>query len=175
MRIGTKTDLKTESFCGFWKLMFCDRRAIKLTYNCVCFTNPCINSFVLILVTREYHPKVLERLPLLQCISAHLQNTLPWASWETQYLNLFSVDFRSFLVARSRKPSKCELKALLRRSPHAVGYQFVRKKQTVHPTVDNSDAFVNASVTVFTRGREPFWLREPWNLYIFNCISVRAI
>jgi len=25
------------------------------------------------------------------------------------------------------------------------------------------------------RDREPFWLREPWNLHIFYCISVRAI
>jgi len=28
---------------------------------------------------------------------------------------------------------------------------------------------------VLTRGREPFWLREPCNLHIFYCISVRAI
>jgi len=68
----------------------------------------------------EYHPKVLERLHLLQCISAHLQNTLPWVSWEAQYLNLFSVEFRSCLVARSRKPIKRLLKTLLRRSTHAV-------------------------------------------------------
>jgi len=29
-----------------------------------------------------------------------------------------------------------------------VQYQFVRKKQTVHPTVPNSDTLVDASVTV---------------------------
>jgi len=28
-------------------------------------------------------------------------------------------------------------------------YQFVRKKQTVHPAVPNSDTFVDASVTVY--------------------------
>jgi len=48
--------------------------------NCVSFTIPCINPFVPTSVTREYCSKVLERLHLLQCISAHLQNTLPWAS-----------------------------------------------------------------------------------------------
>jgi len=48
--------------------------------NCVSFTNPCINPFVPTSVTRKYHPKVLERLNLLQCIFAHVQNALPWAS-----------------------------------------------------------------------------------------------
>ena len=81
---------------------------------------PCINLFVPTSVTREYHPKVLERLHLLQCISAHLQTTLTWASWETQYLNLFSANFCSCLVSRSRKPIKCVLQALLRRYTHAV-------------------------------------------------------
>ena len=88
--------------------------------NCLSFTNPCINSFVPTSVTREYNPKVLERLHLLQYISAHLKNTLPWATWETQCLNLFRADFRSFLVARSRKSIKCVLKTLLRRSMHAL-------------------------------------------------------
>jgi len=88
--------------------------------NCVSFTNPCINPFVSTSVTREYHPKVLERLHLLQCIFAHLQNTLPWASWDTQYLNFCSADFRSCLVAHNRKSIKCALKTLLRRSTHAA-------------------------------------------------------
>ena len=65
-------------------------------------------------------PKVLEHLHLLQCIFAQVQNTLPWASCETQYPNFYSADFRSRLVARSRKPIKCVLKTLLRRSTHAV-------------------------------------------------------
>ena len=30
--------------CGVWKLPFCDHRAIKLTQNCVCFTNPLSTS-----------------------------------------------------------------------------------------------------------------------------------
>jgi len=121
----TGEDRKNDQFknwklCGLWKLPFRHHGAITLTQKCVWFTNPCINSFVPTSVTREYHPKVLERLHLLQCISAHLKNTLPWASWETQYLNLFSAEFRSCLVARSRKPTKCVLKTLLRRSTHVV-------------------------------------------------------
>ena len=78
-----------------------------------------VNLFVPISVTREYHPKVLECLHLLQCISAHLQNTLR-ASWQTQYFNLFIADFRSCLVTRRIKPIKSVLKTLLRRSTHAT-------------------------------------------------------
>jgi len=33
--------------CGVWKLPFCGHRAIKLTQNCVSFTNPCINLLAL--------------------------------------------------------------------------------------------------------------------------------
>jgi len=45
-------------------------------YYVVCFTDSSINVAVLPSVTREYHPKVLERLDLLQCISACLHRTL---------------------------------------------------------------------------------------------------
>jgi len=67
--------------------------------------------------------------------------TLSSASWETQCLNLFSADFCSCLVARSRKPIKCVLKTLLRRSMHAVpntnssakSQQFLLQFPTVTP------------------------------------------
>jgi len=111
-----KVLLKNWKLCGLWKLPFRHHGAIKLTQNCVCFINPCINPILPTCVTREYNPKVLERLYLLQCISAHLQKTLPWVSWVTQYLNLFG----SCLIARNRKPIKCVLKTLLRRFMHAV-------------------------------------------------------
>jgi len=42
--------------CGVWKLPFCDHRAIKLTPNCISFTNPCINILAPNSVTRNYHP-----------------------------------------------------------------------------------------------------------------------
>ena len=83
-----KDRFKNWQLCGFWKLPFRHHGAIKLTQKCVCFTNPCISPFIPTSVTCAYHPKVLERLHLLQCISANLQNTQPWVSWETQYLNL---------------------------------------------------------------------------------------
>ena len=73
-----KDRLKNWKLCVLWKCTFRHHGAIKLTQNCVCFTNPCINPFVPTYVNRKYHPMVLERLHLLQCISAHLQNTLPW-------------------------------------------------------------------------------------------------
>jgi len=106
--------------CTPWKLPFFNQGAIKFTQNCVCFTNLCINLFVPTSVTREYHPKVFERLHPLQCISAHLQHTLPLGVLRDTYLNLFSADCRSCLVARSIKPIQCVLKTLLRRSMHAV-------------------------------------------------------
>ena len=75
-----KDQFKNWKLCGLWKLLFRHHGAIKLTQNCVCFTNPHINPFVPTFVPREYHPELLEPLHLLQCISAHLQKTLPWAS-----------------------------------------------------------------------------------------------
>ena len=115
-----KDRFKTWKFCGLWKLPFRHHGAVKFTQNCVCYTTPCINPFVPTSVTHEYYPKVLEHLHLLHCISAHLLNTLPWVFWETQYLNLFSADFRSCLVQRSRKPIKCVLKTLMWRSTDAA-------------------------------------------------------
>ena len=57
--------LKIWKLFVFWKLPFRHHGPIKLTQNCVCFLNPCFNRFVPTFVTREYHPKVLERLHLL--------------------------------------------------------------------------------------------------------------
>jgi len=88
---------------------------MKLTQNCVSFTNPCINLLAPPSVTYNYHPKVLELLHLLQWIAIHLQCTLPWITGETQYLGLFGVNFHSGAIARSRKPTEGMLKALLRR------------------------------------------------------------
>jgi len=108
----TKDWFKNWKLCSLWKLPFRHHEPIKLTQNCVRFTNPCINPSVPTLITCEYHPKILERLHLQQCISAHL--------WESQHLNLFSAEFRSCSVARSGKPIKFLLKTLLKRSTHAI-------------------------------------------------------
>jgi len=71
--------------CVLSKLPFRHYGAIKLTQNCVYFTNPCINPTVPTFLTRrEYHPKLLERLHMLQCSSTHLQKTLPWAQARRQ-------------------------------------------------------------------------------------------
>ena len=90
--------------------------------------------------------KVLERLHLLQCIFAHVQNTLPWASWETQYLKfLVLILVPAWSHAAENDQIKCVLKTLLRRSRHAVPIR--RKKNTVHPEIPNSDTLVDASMT----------------------------
>jgi len=80
--------VRTKS--SVWKLSFYDHRAIRLTQNCVWFTNSCINLIVPLPVTREYHSKLLERLVLLHCIAAHLQHMLPWLK-ETHNTSVFSM------------------------------------------------------------------------------------
>ena len=78
-----KDRYKIESFAYFESSHFVTIEQIKLKQNCVCFTNPCNYPFFPTFVTREYHAKLLESLHLLQCISTHLQKTLPWASQGT--------------------------------------------------------------------------------------------
>jgi len=142
-----KNRFKNWKLCRIWKLPLRHHGAIKLTQNCVCFNNPCINLFVPTSATREYHPKVVERLHLVQCISAHLQNTLPWASWETQYLNFLVLIFVPAWSHAFENSSNAVWRPCWE-DPH-MQYQSVRKKQTVHPAVPNSDTLVNASVTVY--------------------------
>ena len=139
-----KDPFKNWKLCGLWKLPFRHQRALKLTESCVCFTNPCINPFVPTSVTREYYLKKLRRLNPLQIISAHLQTTLPWASWETSiFLVLIFVPAWSPAAENRSNASwrPCW-------EDPRVQYQFIRKKQTVHPAVPNSDTLVDASVAV---------------------------
>ena len=86
-----KDQFKNWQLCGVWKLPFCDHKALKLTQNCVCITNQCINLLVLPSFTCEYHPKVFElfRPASLYC---HLQLALAWVSGETQHLGLSSAN-----------------------------------------------------------------------------------
>ena len=94
------------------KALFHNHGALKPTQSCVYVTNPCINCFVPTSVTREYHLSQdtwtsLSAAEYGNTISAHLQNTLLWASWETQYLNLFSANFRSCSLTCIRKHQMC--------------------------------------------------------------------
>ena len=150
MTIGedrNKVPFKHWRLCALWKLPFRHHGAIKLTQNFVCFTNQCINTFVPTSVTPEYHPKVLERLHLLRCMSTHLQNTLPWASWETQYLNVLVLIFVPAWSHATENRSNAFWRPCW--EDLRMQYQFIRKKQTVHPAVPNSDTFVDAPVTVY--------------------------
>jgi len=110
-----KHRLNNGQLCGVWKLPFCHHRPIKLTQNCIWFTKPCIDLLAWSSVTREYHPKVLELLNLLQYTAAYWQCTLAWVSGKTHNLSRFCADFHSSLVARSWKPTKCMLMFMLRR------------------------------------------------------------
>ena len=102
MRIGTKTHLKTDSFAVFespilWTQSDKFQAELRLLYQSA------YQSIVPPLTTREYHPKVLERLDLQQCIVAYLQHRLSWVSGEAHYLGLCRANFHSGLVARSRR------------------------------------------------------------------------
>jgi len=60
---------------------------MKLTLNCVCYINLCINLLVLPSAGRERRPIVLYLilLHLLQSIAAHFQQTLTWLTGEKYY------------------------------------------------------------------------------------------
>jgi len=70
-----KDRFKKWKLCGLWKLPFRHHGAIKLTQKCVCFTNTCINPFVPTFVSREYHPKVLERQQVAVYVRSLAENT----------------------------------------------------------------------------------------------------
>jgi len=53
-------------------LPFCDPRTIKLTQNCLRFTNMFITLIPLPSVTYKYQPKLLAPLHLLLCIASYL-------------------------------------------------------------------------------------------------------
>ena len=130
---------------GLWKLPFRNHRSIKLTQNCTCFTNPCINLFVPTSVTRKYHPKVLECLHLLQCISAHLHCLGRLERHNTSSV-LVLIFVPSWSHAAQNRSNACRRPCW---EDPCMQYQFVRKKQTVHPAVPNSDTLVDASVTAY--------------------------
>jgi len=106
VRIGTKTDLKTDS-CLKAPVLY---RAIKLTQNYACLTNPRIIS----LFRLPSHVNTTPRCLNVTCCSVlsltwsvHLECTLVFR--ETQYLGLFSANVHSGSVARSRRPMECLL------------------------------------------------------------------
>jgi len=138
-----KNPFKNWKPCVPWKRTFRHHETIKLTQNCVCFTNPCINPFVPTSVTGEYHPKVLERLHLLQLTCRkHCLGCLKRHNTSTFSVLIFIPAWSHASEIRSNASwSPCE-------DPR-VQYQFVRKRQKVHPAVPNSDTLVDASVTVY--------------------------
>jgi len=72
-----------KCFCSVWKHLFFEHRAIKLTQECVCFSNPSFNLLVPPSVSRVYYPKVLDLLDLLQRTATSTQSTLTWVAEET--------------------------------------------------------------------------------------------
>ena len=147
MTIGedrNKDRFKNWQLCSVWKLPFCDHRAIKLTQNYVCFTNPCINLLVPSSVTHENHHWSLKTCCSVLPLPCNV-HCLEFMERHNTYLGLFSADVYSCLFARSRKSIKCKLKALFRRCKQ---YQIVRKKQMILqlPTV------TRGVVTAYTLG-----------------------
>jgi len=54
-------------------------------------------------------------------------------------------------------------------------YQYVRKKQTVHPAVSNSDTLVDASVTVYRNSYTPGLFKFLGENHINYCTTVRGL
>jgi len=103
------------------------------------------SMFSFLSLSYEYYLKVFELLDLLQCIATHLQHTR--LGFLERYPDLFSCDFHSRLVARSRKPFMLE--ALLRRCNE---HPSVRKKQTDDSEASNSDTLIDSTGTVYPFG-----------------------
>jgi len=135
VRIGTKTDLKTANFAVFESPHFVTQSdkahaELCLLYQSV-YQSPC-SAFRYSWI----HPKVLERLDLLQCTATC---SVRWLGFLQRHNTsvLFCVNLHSRLVVRSCKPVKRMLETLFRRCQQ---HQFDRKKPTVHSAASNSDA-----------------------------------
>jgi len=144
MRIGTKTDLKADSFAVF-ESSRCVTRAVKLTQNCIRFDSSRTNLFFPFSVTREYHHMLLELIDLLQCIAAYLQYTLPWVSGGDITPRSCSC-YLSFPFDRTQlKTDQVHVEGPVHR---VEACQFVCKKQTNEPATSSSDTLVDSAVTV---------------------------
>jgi len=88
-----KDQFENWKLCVLLKLPFCHHRAINLTQNCASSPVPVLTPLVrlpsLVYATPRYSnvSTCCSILPLT-C------SKLPWASWETQHLNLFTAGFR---------------------------------------------------------------------------------
>ena len=65
-RIGTKTNLKIESFGSCTQLSFQYNQSAKLAHHCTCFFNTCVQFVVLSTITRECNSKIIKLLCLLR-------------------------------------------------------------------------------------------------------------
>ena len=146
-------------------------RRIKLTQNCVCFTNLCINPFVPTSVTREYHPKVLERPHLLQYFAAYLQETLPWERHNTSVF-LEMIFIPAWSHAAENRSNACWRPCC---EDPRMQYQFVRKKQTVHPAVPNIETLVDVPVIVYPIHIDQGSSNFLWEDNISYCTTVRGL
>jgi len=142
-----KDRFKNWKLCFLWKLLFRHHGAIKLTQNCVCFTNQRINPFVPTFVTRKYHPELLE---CPTCCSVFSLTCRIHCLGRRKRINT-SVFLELIFVPACSHAVENRSNACWRpcwEDPR-MQYQFVRKKKTVHPAVPNSDTLVDASVTVY--------------------------
>ena len=140
--------------CFVWKTLFRHHGAKKLMQNCVCFYQSVYQPLFRLLSLVNTIPRYLK---VSTCCSVFVLTCRKHCLGETYVIpQSFRADFRFFLVARSRKPIKGELKTLFRRSTHAV---------PVHPQKQNgsycSSQQCHPCVTVDTihidQGSSNFW------------------
>jgi len=127
VRIGTKTDLKTEKFALFESSYFVtteQKNSRKTAFALqIRVSTPLFRLLSLVnTIPRYLNVSTCCSVFVLTC-RKHCLGRLPRKHYlgETYVIPpSFRADFRFFLVARSRKSIKCELKTLFRRSTHAV-------------------------------------------------------
>jgi len=142
-----KDRFKNWKLCVLWKPPFRHYGTITLTQICVCFNNPCINLSVSDFRHSWIPPqKTWTSLPAAVYFRS-LAEYLPRACCETKYLHFIVLIFvPAWSHAAENWSNACWRSCW---EDPLMQYQFVRKKQTVHPGVSNSDTLVDASVSVY--------------------------
>ena len=114
-----KDRLKIWKLCGLWKLPLHHHGAIKLTQNCICFTQSVCQSLCSDFRHSWIPPQGTWTSPPAAVNFRSRAESTAWGVLRNTIPPPFSTDLRSCLIARSRKAIKCVL-ALLRRFTHAV-------------------------------------------------------
>ena len=165
-----KGRFKNWKLCVLWKLQFRHHGAIKLTQNCVCFTNPCINPLFRLPSLVNTTPRYLN---VSTCCSVFLLTCREHClgRHERHNTSIFSelILVASWSHAAENRSNECWRP---RCEDPRMQHQFVRKKQTVHPADTNSDTLVDTSVSVYPSSYRPGLFKIFGREHISYCATV---